>query len=159
MMEIEFRNAMSLLSAAVNVITTDGPCGRAAITASAVCSVTDTPPTVLVCINKRSSIHDKLLENKKIGINILSGEHEDIARTFAGQTGVEHDKRFDVGQWLQGESGVPVLHDAAGNLEGKIIDARDSGSHTVFFIGLEHIKYKENQSSLTYFSRRFHALK
>lgn len=38
-----FRDAMSCMGAAVNIITTDGPAGRAGFTASAVCSVTDTP--------------------------------------------------------------------------------------------------------------------
>ncbi|STH73084.1 oxidoreductase, flavin:NADH component [Escherichia coli] len=35
-----FRDAMSCMGAAVNIITTDGPAGRAGFTASAVCSVT-----------------------------------------------------------------------------------------------------------------------
>ena len=47
-----YREAMARLGAAVNVITTDGPGGRAGFTASAVCSVTDTPPTLLVCANR-----------------------------------------------------------------------------------------------------------
>ncbi|SPW39702.1 oxidoreductase, flavin:NADH component [Escherichia coli] len=33
-----FRDAMSCMGAAVNIITTDGPAGRAGFTASAVCS-------------------------------------------------------------------------------------------------------------------------
>ena len=37
-----YREAMARLGAAVNVITSDGPGGRAGFTASAVCSVTDT---------------------------------------------------------------------------------------------------------------------
>ena len=47
-----YREAMARLGAAVNVVTTDGPGGRAGFTASAVCSVTDTPPTLLVCANR-----------------------------------------------------------------------------------------------------------
>src|SRR4029077_12068777 len=47
-----YREAMARLGAAVNVITTDGPGGRAGFTASAVCSVTDSPPTLLVCANR-----------------------------------------------------------------------------------------------------------
>ena len=37
----DFRAAMANLSAAVNIVTTDGISGRAGITVSAVCSVTD----------------------------------------------------------------------------------------------------------------------
>ncbi len=45
----DFRDAMALLPTAVNVITTNGPSGTHGFTASAVCSVTDTPPKSLVC--------------------------------------------------------------------------------------------------------------
>ena len=38
---LRFRDAMASLSAAVNVITTAGDAGRCGITATAVCSVTD----------------------------------------------------------------------------------------------------------------------
>ena len=42
-----FRDAMSRLGAAVHVITTDGPSGKTGFTATAVCSVSDAPPTLL----------------------------------------------------------------------------------------------------------------
>ena len=51
-----FRQGMANLGAAVNVITTDGGAGQAGFTASAVCSVTDTPPTLLVCLNRSASV-------------------------------------------------------------------------------------------------------
>ncbi|OYZ91740.1 MAG: hypothetical protein B7X99_16145, partial [Rhizobiales bacterium 17-65-6] len=52
----DYRDAMSRVGAAVNVVTTDGPGGKAGFTASAVCSVTDSPPTLLVCLNRGSSV-------------------------------------------------------------------------------------------------------
>lgn len=58
----DFKNAMSFLSSAVNVVTTMGDAGRHGFTASAVCSVTDTPPTLLVCMNKSSRSHLSFLE-------------------------------------------------------------------------------------------------
>lgn len=59
-----FRDAMSCMGAAVNIITTDGPAGRAGFTASAVCSVTDTPPTLLVCCVFQH--HAEILQKKAI---------------------------------------------------------------------------------------------
>jgi flavin reductase len=53
----DFKNAMSLLTGAVNVVTTTGVSGRHGFTASAVCSVTDAPPTLLVCINNSAYSH------------------------------------------------------------------------------------------------------
>ena len=57
----DFKNAMSLLTSAVNVVTTAGMSGRYGFTASAVCSVNDTPPTLLVCMNKSSSSHEHFI--------------------------------------------------------------------------------------------------
>lgn len=158
MNKTDFFNAMSLLSASVNIITTDGPAGKGGITASAVCSVTDTPPMLLVCINKRSSIHNKIIQNKQVCINILSAGQEDIARIFAGQSDISHDERFVESLWLVGGNGVPVLQGATVNLQGEVSHQQDTGSHTVFFIALSAGSFKENPSSLTYFNRQFHSL-
>ena len=49
-----FREAMSRLGAAVHVVTTAGPGGKTGFTATAVCSVSDAPPTISVCLNRRS---------------------------------------------------------------------------------------------------------
>ncbi len=61
-----FRDAMSCMGAAVNIITTDGPAGRAGFTASAVRSVTDTPPTLLVCLNRGASVWPVFNENRTL---------------------------------------------------------------------------------------------
>src|SRR5262249_58489568 len=50
-----FREAMSRLGAAVHVVTTAGPAGKTGFTATAMCSVSDAPPTILVCINPKST--------------------------------------------------------------------------------------------------------
>ena len=71
--QIDFRNAMAQLPAAVNIITTNGPGGRCGITASAVCSVTDSPPTVLVCVNRNSATHDVFRTNGRLCVNVLCG--------------------------------------------------------------------------------------
>lgn len=54
---LEYRNAMARLGAAVNIVTTDGVAGRAGFAATAVCSVSDNPPTLLVCLNRNASAY------------------------------------------------------------------------------------------------------
>lgn len=73
---LRFRDAMASLSAAVNVITTDGDAGRCGITATAVCSVTDTPPSVMVCLNANSAMNPVFQGNGKLCINVLNHEQE-----------------------------------------------------------------------------------
>lgn len=154
----EFRQAMSQLSAAVNVVSTDGPNGRYGVTASAVCSVTDSPPTVLVCLNRKGAAHDALLSNGRVCINILSGHHEALAMQFAGMTNVPHAERFASETWENGPSGLPVLRDALASLEGVIVYTKTVGSHTVIFVEIANIRMGDSGESLTYFSRGFHRL-
>jgi flavin reductase (NADH) len=157
-MRLHFRNAMASLAAAVNVITTDGPRGRCGITASAVCSVTDAPPTMLVCINQSSYVHDILQGNKQVCINVLGARGQDIARLFAGMTGCSMEERFAQSAWRPGRLAVPVLADAIASLEGTVCESKTVGSHSVLFVRIEHIASHDEDEGLIYFGRQFHRL-
>ena len=77
-----FREAMSRLGAAVHVITTAGPGGKAGATATAVCSVSDAPPTLLMCLNRRSQTNPAVVENGVFCINTLGDGGAEIADLF-----------------------------------------------------------------------------
>lgn len=156
--QIAFRNAMAHLPAAVCIITTDGDAGRCGITASAVCSVTDSPPTVLVCLNQRSAMHDVFKQNGKLCINVLGGEHEQQAMHFSGATKMPMAERFNLDGWERDASSQPVLSDALVKLQGQIKDSKTVGSHSVFFVELDSIDVSEEQDSLIYFNRLFHTV-
>src|SRR2546421_9996927 len=88
-----FREAMSRLGAAVHVITTAGPGGKAGTTATAVCSVSDAPPTLLMCLNRRSQTNPGVLENGVFCVNTPGPAGAEIADTFPGGTGVQGAER------------------------------------------------------------------
>ncbi|MCX4174844.1 MULTISPECIES: 4-hydroxyphenylacetate 3-monooxygenase, reductase component [Paraburkholderia] len=155
----QFRQAMAHLSAAVNVITTAGPHGRCGVTASAVCSVTDTPPTLLVCLNRSSAMHATFERNRHVCINVLPGEHELLARHFAGMTQVPMEERFGWPIWDDGTHGVPVLRDALASLQGEIVDLKEVGSHSVMFVKTTCISVRTDGDGLIYFDRNFHRIK
>ena len=98
----QFREAMSQLGAAVHVVTTAGPAGPAGFTATAVCSVSDQPATLLVCLNRRSQVTPILDE-----VYPLDETGNAMRRLVAGQargklaiTVREDDGRDDVPQEL-----------------------------------------------------------
>lgn len=158
-MKKEFRDAMARLSAAVNIITTDGPAGRAAMTVSAVSSVSDDPATLLVCINQKSAAHPVLLGNGKLCVNVLAAHHEEIACMIAGMTGLEPQARMAQVDWAQGELGLPLLPDALAALEGEIVLQQQAGTHTVLFVEVRHIRLQQQGGDgLAYFDRRFHRM-
>src|SRR5262244_4398354 len=107
-----FREAMSRLGAAVHVVTTAGPGGKAGATATAVCSVSDAPPTLLMCLNRRSQTNPTVAQNGVFCVNTLGAGAANIADLFAGRSGVIGAERFATGEWITLETGSPVLASA-----------------------------------------------
>ncbi|MFT8808979.1 flavin reductase [Gluconobacter sp.] len=154
----DFRDAMSLLGAPVVLVTTDGPGGRQGLTVSAISSVSDTPPTVLVCLNRGNRSHQSFLQNGVVGISILSPAHSQLAYSFASRSASAED-RFSSATWMTRETGSPLLSDALVTLDCTIEAIRGTGTHDVLFCGVKAITTNpEAEHGLAWFSRGFHHL-
>jgi flavin reductase len=152
-----YRDAMARLAAAVNIITTTGPGGTRGFTASAVCSVTDTPPTLLVCLNRNSDSNQALKENGILCVNTLAAGHEELSPVFAGMTGLEGEERFNHGRWTTLETGAAVLEDALVSFDCTIAQSVEVGTHTVFICEVQAVKTNP-APGLLYFARNYHAI-
>jgi flavin reductase len=150
-----FREAMSRLGAAVHVVTTAGPAGKAGFTATAVCSVSDSPATVLVCLNRKSRGGPILRENKVFCVNTLGAEGEDIADLFAGRTGVASAERFGAGPWITLATGAPVLANAVVACDCRVIEIRAVASHNVIFGAVTEIRLGPAGPALVYHERAY----
>ncbi|PIT57999.1 4-hydroxyphenylacetate 3-monooxygenase, reductase component [Snodgrassella alvi] len=156
-MALQYREAMSKVAAAVHVVTTEGHAGRYGITLTAVMSVTDTPPTLLLCINRNARIQPILRANGQLCVNVLAASQQDVAEHFAGLTSISASERFLQNEWQNHHHTTqPQLVGALAHLHGHIIDSHDMGSHSVFYVAIEHINVnsQENQG-LLYFQRQF----
>lgn len=151
----QFREAMSRLGAAVNVITSTGRSGRVGFTATAVCSVSDQPPTLLVCMNRSSSLHAILKENGVLCVNTLADDQRELSPVFAGLTGVWGEERFNVAHWRTMTSGSPVLDDALVSFDCVIERAIEVGTHSVFFCPVVDVATKIDGNPLLYFGREY----
>ena len=153
-----YRDAMARLGAAVNVITSVGPDGPRGFTASAVCSVTDNPPTLLLCLNRNSDNHDPLIANGILCVNTLAASQEAMSPLFAGFTGVPQAERFREGQWTTLETGAPVLQDSVVSFDCRIAETYEMGTHTVFFCAVQAIQTGGAHEGLIYFGRAYHRI-
>src|SRR5271154_3277575 len=106
---VVFREAMSRLGAAVHIVTTAGGAGKSGFTATAVCSVSDQPAMLLVCLNRRSNSAPVLSQNGVFCVNTLGAAEKNLANMFAGRSGVHLEDRFGVGEWTTLKTGSPVL--------------------------------------------------
>ncbi|MBB2201935.1 flavin reductase [Gluconacetobacter tumulisoli] len=151
-----YRDAMARLGAAVNVVTTgtrDDPVG---FTASAVCSVTDAPPTLLVCMNRESRARPAFHAGGPLCINVLSAGQRDISGAFAGK--LDMYERFTFGHWTTMTTGAPVLEEAVTSFDCRIERIVEIGTHSVMFGLVESIRIGDALGGLVYFNRAYHAL-
>jgi len=152
----DFRNGMALLTGAVNIITTAGPAGQAGFTASAVCSVTDQPPTLLVCVNRSAYSHGLLLANRKLCVNVLGSHQQHLSALFADRN-VSMEQRFGGTPWSILHTGSPALDGALANFDGEVVHTHEVGTHTVFYAELRQVRLAEApHSGLAYFDRCYH---
>src|SRR5271166_5735467 len=119
-----FREAMARLGAAVHVVTTAGPGGKTGFTATAVCSVSDQPAMLLVCLNRRSNSAPVLSQNGVFCVNTLGAAEEKLADLFAGRSGVHLHERFTQGEWLTLKTGSPVLASAVVSFDCRTIETK-----------------------------------
>ena len=152
----EYRDAMARLGAAVNVITTDGPGGKAGFTASAVTSVTDTPPTLIVCANRSNDSYPVFMKNQVLCVNTLTPAQESLSPIFAGMTDHKDHERFDTHKWHTMETGAPVLDQAVAAFDCRITQIVESGTHDVFFCSVEAVRTGPHHEGLIYYARGYH---
>lgn len=150
----EFRAAMAQLAAAVHVITTDGVAGRAGFTASAVCSVSDSPASLLVCLNRSASVFNAFSSNQVLCVNTLASQHQHLSNLFGGKTAM--DERFAQAQWTQLHTGAPVLADALLAFDCVISEVVSFATHDVLLCNVQAIHQTKNQdNALIYFNRGY----
>jgi flavin reductase (DIM6/NTAB) family NADH-FMN oxidoreductase RutF len=120
-----------------------------------VCSVSDAPPTLLMCLNRRSQTNPIVLENGVFCINTLGATGAEIADIFAGRTGVQGADRFATGEWTVLGTGSPVLASAVIAFDCRITEVRAVGSHNVFFGAVETVRLGPGEPALVYHERAY----
>jgi flavin reductase len=151
-----YRDAMARLGAAVHIITTEGAAGRAGFTASAVCSVTDDPPTLLVCLNRNASVYAAFNMNSVLCVNTLAAGHQPLSNLFSGKTPT--DQRFAAAQWSVLATGSPVLQGATASFDCRIVSRTQVGTHDILVCQAVALQRQGEVPALIYFDRRYHTL-
>lgn len=152
-----FRDGMAHLAGAVNVITTDGVMGFAGITATAVCSVTDQPPTLLTCINRSSYAHPIFSGNGVLCVNVLAAEQKSLAQLFSDRSIAMQDRLSRIASCVM-KTGSPAVDSALVSFDCRIVQQHNLGSHSLFIAEVQEIRVGLKGAGLTYFQRDYHPI-
>ncbi len=142
----DFRSVMRNLVAGVTVVTTSFEGKPKGMTATSFTSVSMDPMLVQVSLDRDSRTHDAVEGSGKFAVNILAADQEDIARHFS-TAGVD---RFQVCEFRDGVTGMPLIVGAIGHLECKVVEETEGGDHTIFIGQVVHAD-TEDRPPLLYF--------
>ncbi|MGX5668291.1 flavin reductase [Rhizobium daejeonense] len=154
----DFRSAMRQLAATVNIITAGEGATRRGLTATAVCSMSMTPPSMLVCVNRFGEAHKAITAAGSFCVNILSDDQREIAMRFAGQIGEVGDDKFAPYGWTRLATGAPALDGAMANLDCEIASISETSSHSIFIGNVKAIRFGPETSPLLHYNRNFFSL-
>ena len=144
----QFKLGMRSLAHAVNVITAAHAGRRYGLTATAVCSATAEPPTVLVCVNRKSATHGGIARSKAFCVNLLRSDDSELSNQFSGAQAGE--SRFHSREWTKLSTGSPVLLDALVSFDCRVVKKLAYGSHTIFLGQVEQVLFGKKGRPLLY---------
>lgn len=155
---LQFRSAMRELPGSVTIVTAGAGAERRGLTATAVCSLSVEPPSLIACVNRQTDGYAAISRFGAFCVNVIAAEDEALADRFAGRDGARGVDRFAQGNWTTLATGAPVLQGALAAFDCAVVEAIDYNSHTVFIGGVRAIAVAPQRSALIYRAGAYHAL-
>lgn len=149
----QFRAAMRRVASTVHVVTIRVGGRPMGLTATAVSSLSLDPPSLLVCINQRSSIHREMDEARGFCVNALGRDQVDVARAFSDAS--MREIRFQTGRWVDDPEFPPRLEGAAMAVQCCIEDRHGFGTHSIFIGRAENVWLADTATPLVYLDGRY----
>ncbi len=130
------------------VTATSGTGQSTGLLASWVQQASFEPPIVTVAVNNKRYLNAWLVAAPAVGLSLIGDGQKEFLKHFGAG--------FDIGQpafeglsVLQGRTGVPLLADALGFLEGHVVGSMEAGDHTIYAVSISHAGRGPNFSSLS----------
>lgn len=126
----DFRTTMAHFATGVTVVTTTLDHTSFGLTVNAFCSVSLSPPLILVSLDLGSQTYAAIRQSGVFAVNILTQEQEALAVRFARKDVAS--KTFDDLAIRVGETtGVPLFTDALASIECRVAHEYPGGDHTL----------------------------
>ncbi|WP_332065512.1 flavin reductase [Bartonella sp. CB189] len=152
----EYRDTMSHFAGAVHIVTTNGIKGKRGVTVSACCSLSDDPPTLLVCLRRHNPKNKLFMDNENFCVNTLAGKHRLLADIFSKRCNLTQNEYFDMTQWGTLQTGAPSLLDALASIDCRLICCHEHATHYVLVGEVVAVNRNQEKDALIYLNRGYH---
>lgn len=115
--------------------------------------VTSISPLILVLgVNKQNYTHDMIMKTKEFNISVLNTNSTfSIFQNFGFQSGRDVNKFADFKEVKRADNGILyITENTNAYLSGKVLEAIDFGTHTLFKAELVDAKTLDSEETLTY---------
>ena len=150
----DFFATMGAFPTGVTVVTSMDEYGHPrGLTCNAFSSVSADPPLLMVCLDRRSSSLDAVLESGRFVVNFLAADRGFVSDRFAGK---RPDKFWGI-RWETALNGMPILvDDAIAYAACRVVQTVEAGDH-IMLIGLveEAQPPAPGSEPLVYFRRQY----
>jgi flavin reductase (DIM6/NTAB) family NADH-FMN oxidoreductase RutF len=127
------KDVMERVAHGIAVLTLVDDAGvRRGMTVSSLTSASAEPPSVLMCIRTKASMHPFLTGGRRVGISLLAPDQSAVSNGFAFG---EADP-FAVFAWHD-ERGVPIVDGSAAHLVGTVDRVVDNHDTSVVIVAVE----------------------
>ena len=144
----QFKLGMRNLAGAVSIITSSHDGRLFGMTATAVCSASADPPTVLVCVNQGTTTHQAIDKARVFCVNVLRHEDRELSSLFSDSQ--KGESRFRAERWTQLATGSPVLHNSLVSFDCRVANRLVHGTHTIFLGEVERLQIGRKGKPLLY---------
>ncbi|OLT45319.1 hypothetical protein BJF85_02560 [Saccharomonospora sp. CUA-673] len=141
-----FVRACGRAATPVTIVTVADGDQRFGQTVSAFSRVSDEPPVLGVCIQRRSPINAVLARRGGFNVSVLTADQSAVADTFAGrETPTRPRFTFTDDEWGVGGNGMPVLAGAAVAFECTLVGSYDVGTHHLYLGRVDRVEHADHE--------------
>ncbi|MCX8996753.1 flavin reductase family protein [Rhizobiaceae bacterium BDR2-2] len=127
----DLRLSMRHLAGGVCVITAGGGNDRTGATVTSATALSVDPPTMIVNINRSSSLWPVISRHNHFCVNVLAAGQRPVADNFAGKGGLKGSERYRDGEWYALESGALALNGALAAIDCAVEDVIERHTHAI----------------------------
>ena len=128
-MKESFIKTMRNLAYPVCIASTKYNKNQYAITVSSVTSVSLDPPSLLVCISKKSPMIESIQTGSHLNINFLGSTQKEIASICSSKERV--NERYDNDLWADDDHNIPYLKKSEAIALSKVANVVDHATHII----------------------------
>lgn len=144
-------NAFKQMAKSVYILSCCQQGVRHASVSTAICNVSNDPPSLLICMEKTASFSALLSPNTLFAVNILGAGQQAVVEQCMGAKG---EARFAVGEWTS-SSEQPVLSGAQASFICRVSAIDGHETHNIVIANVEESICNEERSALVYVNGKF----